>query len=99
MERDTHSFYSGFVICPHPYRAAPAQGFREQAKVNRLLSRQVSTALTFLKYPKSSACAIPVHDIIHIRWSTFLSDFYFDIYERHILPACALTPALKFAPN
>ena len=26
-------------------------------------------------------CALPVHDINHIHWSTFLSDFYFDIYE------------------
>ena len=40
-----------------------------------------------------------MHDVIHIHWSTFLWDFYFDIYERHIIPARALTPALKFAPN
>ena len=44
-ERDTHSFYFGFFICP-PSRATPAQGLREQAKVNRLLQREVSTKLT-----------------------------------------------------
>ena len=76
-----------------------ATGFGEQAKVNRLLPRQDSTQLTFSKSPKSSARALPVHAVIHIHWSTFLSDFYFDIYERHILPARVLTPALKFAPN
>ena len=41
----------------------------------------------------------PVHDVIRIHWSTFHWDFYFDIYERHILPARALKPALKFATN
>ena len=44
-ERYTHSFYSGFFICP-PSHATPAQGLREQAKINRLLARQVSTLLT-----------------------------------------------------
>ena len=99
-ERDTHSFYSGFFICPlPPSRATLAQGLREQAKVNRLLPRQDSTQLTdFFKSPKILR-ALPVHDVIYIHWSTFLWDFYFDIYERHILPARALTPALKFAPN
>ena len=29
----------------------------------------------------------------------FPRDFYFDICERHILPARASTPVLKFAPN
>ena len=31
--------------------------------------------------------ALPVHDVIHIHRSIFLSDSYFDIYEQHILPA------------
>ena len=34
------------------------------------------------------------HPLVNLSW-----DFYFDIYERHILPARALTPALKFAPK
>ena len=92
-ERDTHSFYSGFIISP------PRPGFGEQVKANCLLPRQVSTQLTdFFKSPKILH-ALPMHDVIHIHWSTFLWDFYFDIYERNILPAHALTPALKFAPN
>ena len=44
-ERDTHSFYSGFFICPLSH-ATPAQGLHEQAKVNRLLPRQVSSQLS-----------------------------------------------------
>ena len=41
-----------------------------------------------------------MHDVIHIPKSQFsIWDFYFDICERYILPARALTPALKFAPN
>ena len=28
-ERDTHSFYSGFFICPTPTRAHPSQGLRD----------------------------------------------------------------------
>ena len=96
-ERDTHSFYSGFVIRPSS-GATPAQGLREQAKVNRLLPRQVSTLLTdFFKIPQILwAHALPVHDAIHIHWSTFLSVFYFDICEQHILPAREWTPVLKF---
>ena len=101
-ERDTHSFYSGFFICP-PISCGTRHkghwpGFGEQAKANRLLPRQNSTQLTFSKSPKILR-ALPVHDVIHIHWSTFLRDFYFNIYERHILPTRALTPALKFAPN
>ena len=40
-EREAQSFYSGFFICPPPSRATPAQGLREQAKVNS--SRSVSS--------------------------------------------------------
>ena len=60
-ERDTHSFYSGFSICPPPNTCTPVQGLREQAKVNCLLPRQVSTELTFSKIPKSS---------VRFRWVT-----------------------------
>ena len=106
-ERDTHSFYSGFSICPRPNTCGTRHkghwpGFGEHARANGLLPRQNLTPLnllTFSKSPKSSAPALPVHDVIHIHWSTFLSGFYFDIYERHILPVPALTSALKFAPN
>ena len=64
-ERDTHSFFSAFFICIPPSRATPAQGLREQAKVNRLLPRQDSTLITdFWKFPKILR-ALPVHDVIH----------------------------------
>ena len=93
-ERDTHSFYSGFSICsPTQHVWHPPQ--RPLAGLRRASESQP----TFSKSSKSSTHALPVHDVIHIRWSTFLSEFYFDICERHILPARALTPALKFAPN
>ena len=53
-ERDTHSFNSGFFISPPPSRAAPVQGLREQAKVNRLFPRQDSTPQTdFFKNPQN----------------------------------------------
>ena len=103
-ERDTHSFYSGFFIFPHHLMQHPPQANSLASVTKRkptIFSRGRTqlNSLTFSKSPKSSARAFPVHDVIHIHWSTFLSDFYFDIYARHILPAHALTPALKFAPN
>ena len=50
--------------------------------------------------PQNPPRALPVHDVIYIPKSQFsIWDFYFDICERHILPARALTPVLKFAPN
>ena len=53
-ERDTHSFYSGFFIWL-PSRATPAQGLREQAKVNpsRSVSSLNSTNWLFQNLPKS----------------------------------------------
>ena len=59
-EWDTHSFYSGFFICPHHISYGTRYkgywpGFGEQAKANRLLPRQVSTLLLSSKFPKSSA--------------------------------------------
>ena len=40
-ERDTHSFYSSLFISHPPSRATPAQGLREQVKVDP--SRSVSS--------------------------------------------------------
>ena len=54
----------------------------------------------FLQNPLNPPRALPKHDVIHIPEAQFsIWDFYFDICDRHILPAHALTPALKFAPN
>ena len=95
-ERDTHSFYSGFSICNSP----PPHLVRHLPKASA--SKRKSTFFfgpARLQLKKLTFSKLPVHDVIHIHWSTFLSDFYLDIYERHILPVCALTSALKFAPN
>ena len=56
-KRDTHSFYSGFFICPPPNTCGTRhKGLREQAKTNRLPSRPVSSQLwLFQNLPKSSA--------------------------------------------
>ena len=54
----------------------------------------------FLQNPQNPPRTLPVHDVIHISKSQFsILDFYFYICEWHILPARALTPALKFALN
>ena len=95
-ERDTHSFYSGFFICPHLVQHLP------KASVSKRKSTVFSQGMdstNFFQISQNPLHALPVHDIIHIHWSTFLWDFYFDIYERHILPMHALTPTLKFAPS
>ena len=62
-ERDTHSFYSGFSICPRPTRAHPSQGLREKAKVNRLLPRQDSNQLTSFKM-RFGARDLPLNPIV-----------------------------------
>ena len=55
-EREAQSFYSGFFISPPPISCGTRhKGLCEQAKVERLLPRQVSTLQTFFKFPKSSA--------------------------------------------
>ena len=98
-ERDTHSFYSGFSICP-PSRAAPvARKFVWPLRAPKVEpSRSVSSSqLTdFFSYPpKSSALASGAWRHSHPP----IWDFYFDISEWHILSARALIPAIKFAPN
>ena len=91
-ERDTHSFYSGFFICP-PSRATPAQGLREQTKVNRLLPRQFSTQLTdFFKIPKSSARFWCMTSFALASPVSHLG--YCDISEWHVHSVCAWTPVL-----
>ena len=100
-ERDTHSFYSGFSICPPSYTHPPQghwPGFGELAKVNRLLPSQELNSTDFLKIPK----------ILRARFRCMTSftstgqpfpGIYFDICERHILRARASTHVLKFVPN
>ena len=83
-----------------PPRVAPATR-PLRANESHSSSSDRKTQLTdFLLNPQNPPRARPVHGVIHIPKSQFpIWDFYFDICERHILPARALTPALKFAPN
>ena len=61
-EREAQSFYSGLFICPHPSRATPAQGLREQAKVNPSRSVSNLNSTNFLQIPKILR-ALPVRDV------------------------------------
>ena len=88
-KRDAHSFYDVFSICL-PSRAAPiACKFvwpLRAPKVDPSLSVSSSQPTDFFRIPQNPPRTLPVHDVIHIPWSW---DFYFDICERHILPARA----------
>ena len=102
-ERDTHSFYSGFSICPHHARH-PSQdhwpGFGEKAKANRLLPRQDSTQLnklTFSKSPKSSARFLRVTSPALCSPVSHLG--YWDISEWHVPPHAPVNTCVNVAPK
>ena len=99
-ERDTHSFYSGFFICL-PISCGTCLRPRRRSESRPFpFGVQFSTELTDF---------FEIHKVLHARAScawrhshplvNISLGFLFDIYERHILPARALTHALKFAPN
>ena len=75
-----------------PTRVAPAIRPRELAKANRLLLRQISSQLTFFKFPKSSGrfqCMTSpalCEPVSHMG--------YCDISEWHVRSARARTPVL-----
>ena len=96
----SQSFYAGFSICTPPTHVAPDTRPR-RARESQPSSQPSRTQLNWLfsKSSKSSARAFGAWHHSHLLVKPSLWDFYFDICERHILPACALTPALKFAPN
>ena len=84
-ERYTHSFYSGFSICPPPYlvrrpQRANSSGLCEPRK-STLLIRCLVLNWRLFQISKNPQRAFPVHDVINI------------------LPACSSTSVLKFAPN
>ena len=95
-EREVQSFYSGFFICPSstPSRATPAPGLREQVKANRLPPRQVSSQLTFFKFPKSSAHFLCVTSsaVTSPRFSSWA--IVTSLSDTSVLRARAWTPAL-----
>ncbi len=88
----------------HPTtHVAPATGSRRASESYPSSSDRKTQLTDFLKNPQNPQNplrALPVLDFINIPKSQFsIWYFYFDICERHILPARALTTALKFAPN
>ena len=92
-KREAQSFYDDFSIRRKP-RATPAARPRRALKVNRLLRTLKLHSLTFLKSQKSSAYASGAWRHSHPAVIFSIWDFYFDIFEWHILPARAWTPAL-----
>ena len=101
-ERKAQSFYAGFFICPPPppTRVAPTTRPLRASESHPSSSDRKTQLTDFLQNPLNPPRALPVHDVIQIPKSQFsIRDFYFYICERHILPARALTPAPKFAPN
>ena len=82
---------------PAPSRATPAQGLREQATVNPLLSRQDSTPLNdFFKIPQIP-CTLPVRDV----YPHSLAHLgYCDISEWHVRSTYALViSCINASPN
>ena len=89
-----------FPSAPPTTRVAPATRPMRASESHPSSSNGKTQLTDFLKNPQNPLRALPVHDVIHIPKSQFsIWDFYFDICERHILPARALTSVLKFAPN
>ena len=101
IKREAQSFYSDFFICTHH------KGLREQAKANRLLSRQVSSQVVrclvsthwlFQNLPKSSArfrCVTSLalgNPISHL-------GLLWNFCVTHPLCARAWTPVLKLHPT
>ena len=70
-KREAQSFYDDFFICPKP-RAAPAARPRQAPKFNLLLQRQKLDS-DFFSNPQNPLRTLPVHDVIHILRSYFLS--------------------------
>ena len=95
--RESQSFYVGFSISPRPpTRVAPATRPLWASESHPSSSDRKTQLTDFLQNFQNPPRALPVHDVIHIPKSKFsIWDFYFDICERHILPARALTPALS----
>ena len=87
---DTHSFYSGFFICPPTPNTCGThhKGFSEQAKLNGLVRCSVLNSLTFSKSPEI-VCVLPVCDAIRTRLPPFPISGYCEISEWHVHSARA----------
>ena len=76
-----HKQWDSIFLCWLFYLAQTTCGTHHKAPASKRMSpfffgRQDSTNWRFSKSPKSSARALPVHDVIHIHWSTFLSGIF-----------------------
>ena len=74
------------------------QNHCELAKVTLLL-RTARLNSDFFQISQNLPHTLPVHDVIHIPGHILSLGFYFEICERHIVPARASIPVLKSAPN
>ena len=74
-ERDTHSFSSGFSIYAPPSRAAPVERLTSKRKSTLFVRCPVLNSTNWLCQISQILRTLPVHDVIHIHWSTFLWDF------------------------
>ena len=88
---------------PPPHVWHPLQGhgpgFGEQVKVNLLLPSQELNSTDFFQILQNPLHMLPVHDVIHIPKSTFLSGTFILTSVNDKSAPRAQTPALKFAPN
>ena len=95
-ERKAQSFYADFSICP-PQSAAPSCKLLvwswRAPKVNLLLPRQELNSLLFLKSPNPQPTLLGMTSFTSLV-SFPIWEFYFNIFEWHILSARAWTPAL-----
>ena len=101
-ERDTHSFYSGFFICPtptHHVRHLPKASASKRKSTVFSRGRSQLNSLTFSKSPKSSVRFRCVTSFALASPVSYLG--YCDISEWHVrsAPARAWTPALMLHLN
>ena len=84
---------TAFPSAPNHARHRP-QGLGEIRKSTVFFGGKNSTHWLFSN-PPNPPRTLPVLDVIHIPLVTFsIRDFYFDIFEWHILPKRVWTPAL-----
>ena len=85
-EKDIHSFYSGFSVCPPPTKRVEPATRPQRASESQTSSPEPGTLLKWLfsKSPKSSTHSSRAWRHSHPQVNLSFWDFYFDICERHI---------------
>ena len=97
IRKEIPSFYIDFSISKP--RATPATRTRRASESQPSSSEAELSSTDFFQNPPNPPRALSVYDVITFLVTSSIWDFYFDICERHILPARVSTPALKFAFN